>query len=299
MKTTRITVLVGDWESLEPVAGSRLSYLMWDVVAEWRRRGHPVRVVRGVPVSGPDADPWDVCVLHVDLTRVPAEYAAYAHTHRTAVNGRFLDNAKRVVSRALVTPGDAYAGPVIVKSDLNYGGSPEENMARRQSGRAARLRASVRRRLPWTVRGSAGVLEYRVYECRDAVPRAVWRRPGLVVERFTPERRDGLYWVRSWLFLGDRGYVRSIASDHPVIKAERVTRQELGDQDDPAVLPAAVRARRAEMGHDYGKIDFVVRDGEAVVFDMNRTPNSAKKEPEEKRRQTGMLADGLATLCRG
>lgn len=295
-----IRVLVGGWERLEPVPGSSLSYLMWDVMAEWRRRGHLVTELRGVPTGGPCVEPRGVCVLHIDLTRTPADCAAYAASHAVSVNGRFLDNSKRAVSRHLVSPDDGYDGAVIVKSDLNYGGSPEENMARRVGGWRARLAGSVRRRRPWAMRSTISVMDYRVFDRRSEVPAAVWRNPGLVVERFRPEHRDGLFWVRSWLFLGDRGYVRSIGSSHPVIKAERVTSQRLGDQDDPEVLPQSVRDRRAEMGLDYGKIDFTVgEDGEAVVFDMNRTPNSAKKEPEEKRLQTEMLADGLAGLISG
>lgn len=291
-----IRVLVGEWETLEPQEGSRLSYLMWDVLREWERRGHPVRVDRGIPPGGADTRAWEVCVLHVDLTRTPPEYAAFAQQHRVSVNGRFLDNSKRMISQSMTVPCDGYEGAVIVKSDLNYGGSPEANRVRRSGGWFAKRQASLRCRLPWAWRPSIPVMEYRVFERRDQVPAAVWRNPGLVVERFRPEIRDGLFWVRSWLFLGDRGYVRSIASEHPVIKAERVIRQELGDQDDPVVLPAGVRERRAQLGLEYGKIDYVVCDGEPFVFDMNRTPNSAKKDPEEKRVQTEMLADGLYSL---
>lgn len=292
-----IRVLVGSWERLEPVAGSSLSYLMWDVAAEWRRRGHRVTESRGVPDLAGDLELFGVCVLHVDLTRTPQEYAWFANAHAVAVNGRFLDNSKRSVSRDLVSPGDGYAGAVIVKTDLNYGGSPEENRSRRVGGAAARIARVARGIRPWTARRYLSVMDYRVYERRGDVPAAVWRNPALVVERFRPERRDGLYWVRSWLFLGDRGYVRSIGSAHPVIKAERVTAQRLGDQDDPAVLPPPVRQRRAEAGLDYGKIDFTVGDdGTVTVLDMNRTPNSAKKDPEEKRVQTEMLADGLVSL---
>jgi hypothetical protein len=137
-----------------------------------------------------------------------------------------------------------------------------------------------------------------VYERRAEVPRSVWWNRHLVVERFFTERAEGMYWLRSWVFLGDRGFVRYCGSDHPVIKAYagRVrVRRVVGDES-PSDLPDLVRARRAELQMDYGKIDFIVHEGQAHVIDANRTPNSRATTPEAKRSEALRIVDGLDAL---
>lgn len=292
----QIDVLIGDWERFEPAESQDFHFALMDVADLWRERGHEVRVVRGIPGAG--WSPGDVCVVHVDLTRTPRTYLDLAASYPLAVNARFLDNSKRVVSRNLVTPGDGYDGPVIVKSDLNYGGSPERVMERRTSGPLARQGASLRRRLPWTLRSEIHPQDYRVYERRAQVPRSVWWNRHLVVERFFTERAEGMYWLRSWVFLGDRGLVRYCGSDHPVIKAYagRVrVRRVVGDES-PSDLPDLVRTRRAELQMDYGKIDFIVHEGQAHVIDANRTPNSRATTPEAKRSEALRIVDGLDAM---
>jgi hypothetical protein len=292
----QIDVLIGDWERFEPPEGQEFHFALTDVADLWRERGHDVRVVRGIPGAG--WSPGDVCVVHVDLTLTPRAYLDLAASYPTAVNARFLDNSKRVVSRNLVTPGDGYEGPVIVKSDLNYGGSPERVMERRTSGLLARQGASLRRRLPWTMRSEIDPKNYRVYEHRAEVPRSVWWNRHLVVERFFTERAEDMYWIRSWVFLGDRGFVRYCGSHHPVIKAyaDRVRIRRVVGDESRADLPDIVRTRRAELQMDYGKIDFIVHEGQAHVIDANRTPNSRAITPEAKRSEALRIVDGLDAL---
>lgn len=293
-----IDILIGAWERFEPLEGQGFHFALIDAADLWRTRGHEVRVLRGLEVE-PEGGRGDVCILHVDLTRTPEAYLERARSYPVAVNARFVDNAKRAVSRDLVTPGDGYDGPVIVKSDLNYGGSPEQVLARRTSGWVAKRGASMRRRLPWTMRSEIRPKDYRVFERRAEVPRAVWWNRHLVVERFFTERAEGMYWLRSWVFLGDRGFVRYCGSDHPVIKAERVKVRRMADDTDPEHLPGSVRVRRDELGIDYGKIDFIVHEGKAHVIDANRTPNSRATTPEAKRAEAERVVDGLDALMGG
>ena len=294
-RRVNIDILIGDWERFEPLEGQGFHFALLDAADLWRERGHGVRVVRGL-ADLPQGGRGEVCVLHVDLTRTPPAYLERARSYPVAVNARFVDNAKRVVSRDLVTPGDGYEGAVIVKSDLNYGGSPERVLDRRTSGWLARRGASLRRRLPWMLRSEIDPKDYRVFERRAEVPRAVWWNRHLVVERFFTERAEGMYWLRSWVFLGDRGFVRYCGSVHPVIKAERVKIRRMEDDTDPVHLPDSVRVRRAELGMDYGKIDFIVEDGVAHVIDANRTPNSRAKTPEARRAEAVRVAEGLDAL---
>lgn len=292
----RIDVLIGDWERFEAVDGCPYHFALVDLVDIWRERGHEIRVVRGLP--GPGWDRGDVCVLHVDLTHTPWEFAALARSYPVAVNGSFLDNSKRVVSINLVHPGDGYEGPVVVKSDLNYGGSPEAVLQRRRSGWAARRVASARQRLPWTLRPRLAAQDYRLYERRADVPRSVWWNRNLVVERYFEERAEGMYWVRSWVFLGDRGFVRFQGADRRIIKADAVKVRRIESDTDPRILPDSVRRRRAELGMDFGKIDYIVQDGLAAVIDANRTPNSRAVTPEARREEALRVIDGLDALMR-
>ncbi len=212
------------------------------------------------------------------------------------MNGRFKNNSKRAVSRDLVTPGDGYEGPVIVKSDLNYGGLPERMMKRRTVGLLGRQGASLRRHLPWMLRSDINPKDYRVYGRRVDVPRPVWWNRHLVVERYFTEQAEGMYWLRSWVFLGDRGFVRYCGSEQPVIKAELVRVRRMAGDECETDLPESVRARRAELRMDYGKIDFIVHEGVAHVIDANRTPNSRAATPAAKRAEAERVADGLDAL---
>ena len=292
----RIDILTEGWEPFEPDPGEKTHYVLADVAQVWGKAGHDVRVLRGVPARGAEAD---VCVQRVDQTRTPPACTAYVAGHRVAVNAGVTDISKRAISRALVLPGDGYEGPVIVKSDLNTGGGAEREVLKRRGSVLGRLGHSARRRLPWTLGGSLPVLGYRVFERRAEVPRSVWWNRDLVVERLVTERREGLYWLRSWLFLGDRGAVRFDGSEVPLIKVGHIKVWRFEDQADPAVLPEAVRKRRAELGMQFGKLDFVVTDEETLVFDVNRTPTTMLWEPEHRWRQAELLAGGLDALLGG
>lgn len=290
-----IDIITGSWETFEPRAGQGHSYFLVDVAELWRERGHAVRVLRGLP--GPGFERADQCVLHVDLTRIPADYAAFAAGYRVAVNGRFLDNSKRAVSLGLVGRDDAYEGPVIVKTNLNYGGSPERVRRRIEGGWLDKRTAGLRDCLPWAFRSTLAAEDYRVFERKAEVPRAVWRNRHFVVERAGFEHFDGLYWVRSWMFLGDLGFVRFQGGKERVIKARLVVERRDFSQDDPGVLPDSVRARRAALRMDYGKIDYIVADGRAFVIDANRTPISRPKNEAARRSMAAQVAGGLDNLC--
>ena len=69
--------------------------------------------------------PADAAILHVDLSLVPDEYREFVESYPVAINGNILDIRKSSTSRNRVLRGDAYDGPVIVKTDLNSAGLPE------------------------------------------------------------------------------------------------------------------------------------------------------------------------------
>lgn len=215
----------------------------------WRADGHEVVECFGCGA----VEPGDLLFLHVDLSQVPEPYLALAAGYPAAVNGRVGDIRKSVFSPGLLRAGDPWEGPVIVKSERNFAGIPEAQLGLpRLDGRG--LAPPFR-----------SPMDYRLYAHLRYVPLPVFDCADLVVQRFLPELEDGLYHVRSYFFLGSWGRCTRIGSRNPIVKEES---KETSRQVDvhPAIL-----ARRVELGLDYGKLDYVVLDGEAVLLDVNKT----------------------------
>jgi len=55
---------------------------------------------------------------------------------------------------------------------------------------------------------------------------------------------------------------------------------------------------RRKLGFDYGKFDFVVHEGRAVLLDANKTPGRARNLSKIVAAGTANLADGFETLIR-
>jgi hypothetical protein len=240
-------------------------------------------VVQGTEAPAPAAD---LAILHVDLTQVPSSYLELARKYPATINMHASDISKRHVSGALVKKGDAYGGQVIVKTDANCGGHPELKHALRRgevSGPPGRQSWEARRALQ----------NYPLFGTPEAVPAGVWSNPNLVVEHFTPERNeDGEFVVRMWVFLGSRSIHYCCISDEPVIKSGNTMRRELLTH---LPVPHELQKRRSELGIDYGKFDYVLVEGKAVLIDANKTPGfprSRSKSPEQDAR-IKHLSEGL------
>ena len=258
------------------------SYAVTHLAEFWRRDGIEVHLCRGIAALVPA----DLLLVHVNLSVVPDEYLACASRYPVTLNGRVKDIRKSSFSDNLLRPGEAYAGPVIVKSDLNYAGWPERMLR----GPAARLRARL-----WPGRhGFRSQLDYRVYDRVESVPAACFERSDLVVERFLPERDGDLYCVRTYQFLGDRQTTARLWAREPVVCTANHCRVEAVEPH-PRVIEL-----RHEMQFDYGKFDYVVRDGEPVLLDVNKTTGAAaRSDPalgEERRHRAGGIHSFLDAM---
>jgi len=267
-------------------------YLLRHVAAWWRAEGGRFDVVRGLG-RGVSPRDYDAAIQHVDLTRIPDDYVGFASEFRRVVNGRVRDISKRAVSAHQVRPGDGYAGPVIVKTNLNCGGLKEAQLAKRSFAR--RVAWALRRRLPWTLRPELGGKGYRVFDSAADVPWPVWRNPALIVERFAPEFREGLYWVRNWLFLGGRDILQVVSATAPIVARPHIT----GWRFVPPDIPVEVRAHVRSLGVEFAKADFTVRPDGAVLFDINRTPTHRMLSDADRRTVGKRLGQALARLVDG
>jgi hypothetical protein len=268
-------------------------YIVYYLADFWRSDGHQVDFLYGTR-SRP---PADLILVHVNLSVVPPEYLAFAAAYPIALNASVSDIRKSKVSANLVGPEDDWEGPVIVKSDLNYGGIPEQMLARSWLARrwklAHRLRVGLERR-----RGQASPYsnpgDYEIYGSYSQVPASRKENPQLVIERFLPELEGELYCTRVYQFLGDRWSCTRMGSRNPIVKANESVLVE-SVEPHPAVL-----AWREALKMDYGKLDYVVHDGEAVLIDANKTigaslyagtgGSTSQAEISARRR---LLAEGL------
>lgn len=269
-------------------------YIASAMSESWREMDIEVEVVIGIDGSV-EADLW---LPHVDLTVIPSDYQRYLAECPRVVNRDVVDISKRRISELLVRPGDGYTGPIIVKSNANYGGRPERRLL--GDDRAAHARwlgaglSWLRRRVG--LRGGVDLTEpldprhYPIFESPAALPPSAFENPELVVERFLPERQGELYVLRSYAFGGDAAVnIRSTSKD-PVVKAGNSIDRE------HVPVPNELLEIRESLGIDYGKLDYVLNEGRIRLLDVNRTPTFGRmgnRYSEDQRRTALEFARGL------
>ncbi len=265
----------------------RNDYQIGPLAEYWRASGYHVSFLFGVRTF----EPADVLIMHVDLSVVPDEYVEFARRYGVVINGGIVDVRKSAFSQHLVRRGDGYDGPVIVKSNLNYAGVPERLLSR---SRLAMSVEHVLSRVP-PIRERRGLrfgtpTDYRVYDRVRDVPPEAFESTDVVVEQFLPERDRELYCLRLFHCFGDRWTCVLNRSTERIVRAEnKVSRVEIDPHPD-------VLALRRTLKLDYGKIDYVVRDGRAVVFDVNKTPGHGRPVQPHTVARYRHLAPGLSSF---
>jgi hypothetical protein len=257
-------------------------YLISHLSEIWTKE-HGHRVTFG-PVRTLEAD---LGIIHVDRTRVPSEVLPENPAGRPLLNGSVLDISKRRFCRSLLGHDSSYTGPVIIKTDANCFGGPEIQ----EISLFRKFRRFTTRCLPWQLTRELPLNTYPVLNRPSEVPEWVWGREDLIVDRLLPEREGDEYVLRIWIFFGDREYGAKIFGPSPVIKVGTMTRYEYID-----TVPDELRAVRAELGMDFGKFDYAMVDGKAVLYDVNKTPtiSTARRTAQNMR----FLAGGLERFLR-
>jgi hypothetical protein len=240
-------------------------FLLRFLVEVWKSVGISIRVLRSIE----HFEPADGLILHPDLTIVPDDYLAFCKQYPLIINGGVRDISKRKISSSLVSQKDLYVGPVIVKTNFNFGGKPERKKMSRRSP-LYRALSSLTRWLPWSWTGQLRLDNYPIFTSSRDVPRAAWRNPRLVVEKFLPEREGAYYCLRQWIFFGDHEINHRLFSKSPIVKASNTIHHE-----DGLPVPEALRSLRTKFQFDYGKFDYALINEQPVLFDANRTPTVA------------------------
>jgi hypothetical protein len=250
--------------------GSLPRFAIWHLAEVWRGMGIKVLYLFGARTHVPA----DAALLHVDLTTVPDDYIELAQRYPVVLNGNVKNIRKSSFSKHRVTPGDGYAGKVIVKSELNYAGEPERKLLGSSLSRLA-YRAGCR--MPQLRHIRIGPKpyfrsprDYRIFENPGCVPEDWYRRSDILIEKFVPEIQEGLYCLRSHHFLGQNGACVMRKSIHPIINASSsISREEVPPA--PEIVELA-----KQMRFDFGKFDYVMHEGKAVLLDANKTPGAGK-----------------------
>jgi hypothetical protein len=253
-------------------------YLLHYFIPTWTRAGHRVTLAAGTE-NLPDAD---IAILHIDLSVIPSAYSEAAKRYSVVINQSVIDIRKKLVSRYLVTAKDDWAGPVMVKTDLNCGGWPEVRVVEnaKRAGRTTQLSPT---HITW-LKGN-----YPIFNSMKEVPDDVWTNPGLVVERFMPERDERGFWVSAWVFFGERERCTRYLGSHPIIKRANILERHA------VSVPEELRAERERLGFDYGKFDYVMHEGKALLLDANRTPGAPPVTPTVEASNLE-LANGIDAL---
>jgi len=253
----------------------------------WRDRGLQVLCQYGIK-RHPDAD---LLIPQIDLTHTPSEYFEYICSYSNVVNRNVVDISKRRISEHLLCGNEDYHGPVIVKTDNNFGGLPECTrnelwhllLSRFLERLVSLAEFAFRQHLAWR----RVLRKYLIYNSLAKVPSGIFKNQALVIERLLPEREGDLYFMRHYLFLGDHTRSIRIAGSAPILKSSNSV---LVDEGFP--VPEQVVKFRRQMGMDYGKIDYTIHNGQVVIIDVNRTPGA----PVTAARTVSDLADGIWSL---
>ena len=265
-------------------------YLIQALGEIWKNRGLQVSYIYGIK----ETHEADLLIPHINLTRTPPEYIEFIRSYSNVVNRNVVDISKRRFSTNLVSKNEACEGPVIVKTDNNYGGRPEYRLSRLRHPFLVRLRRTAvpiaeyafGQRLAWR----SLLRTYPVYKNLTEVPSGVFRNRALVVERFLPEKEGNHYFMRHYLCLGDHTRSVRVVGSTPFLK-----RTECVPVDEGLPVPDQVLSLRRQLGLDYGKIDYVIHDNQIVILDVNRTPGSPPTT-EATTRTVHDLADGIWSL---
>ncbi|OGA65088.1 MAG: hypothetical protein A3G83_06920 [Betaproteobacteria bacterium RIFCSPLOWO2_12_FULL_68_20] len=256
----------------------KLPYMVYQLAERWRAAGHRVIVHHGFQ----NPPPGDLAVNNIDLTVVPEGYRELLGRYRRVINGAVLDVSKSRFSEQRLRPGDAWTGAVIVKTEANFGGKPEQLL------RSLAMKSGM----PCDIPAGPVADGYPTYASLREMPESVWSVPGLIVEKFLPERDERGYYIRIWTFFGARERSSRFRADVPIIKSEHVRDRE------PVQVPDQIRAWRDRLRFDYGKFDYVKAHGRFLLLDANRTPSLPPEFAPRAAETVDLLAGGLEDYLR-
>ncbi len=285
---------------------SPMFYFIDHFVSRWEDAGY--RVIDHI--GSVDVPKADICILHINLTVIPPEYVEIIAKFPLVINGNILDISRRTFSQILLSKNDDYTGPVIVKTNTNYGGKPESdrlkqkymlNEPSKSIFPSFGIKSVVKKSLfqlmnrtgikkpfqKWDQIETMNPLTYPIFRNMNHVPKGVWGNPNLVVERFINSCKDGLYYAYYCVFFGDRQIGGRLASPNPIVKFSNLVSEER------LAVPDAVRQWRKDLNIDFGRLDYLEFEGQYFLIDVNKTEGGGIEMGYEYPEEIDYLAGGL------
>lgn len=276
------------------------SYVIDLLTVEWQKMGFDVQMLSGTG----NMQSADVLIPHLDLTIIPHDYCMFMERYPRVINKEVVDISKSRISSNLLRKNDSYGGPVIVKTDRNYGGLPEAHLGI-DSDRdqldlstflekvATKVGKKLTGRVPWKYVRYLKTSEYPLFLSIQAVPKGIFKNKSLVVEKYRPERENKNYVVRYCYFFGDKEISFLLRSSERNVKISNAFHIE------EVPTPQEIHLMRHKMGFEFGKFDYTINEGEVVLFDANRTPSCSYLSLEQGRPMWNLarrLADGIWSI---
>lgn len=261
-------------------------YLIDALAQRWMKMGYKVVTHYGTK-NLPSAD---IAILHIDKTIVPDEYSECLSQYSIVLNRNALDISKSLISKNMVRPEEDYSGPVIIKTNANFGGVREAREKSPSQKEKKWLRWLLKMKPNWEKIDSLNPHKYPIFKNKKSIPAGVWTNKNLIVEKFLPEIENGLFFLRYWIFFGEQGWAGRFGAKKPIIKfRKRVTKDEL------IPIPDELKLVRKKLGFDYGRFDFVQHDGKPVLYDVNKTLGVGRgaQQLEAYSAQLDILASGI------
>lgn len=263
------------------------SYLISRLAMIWQEQGHKITIGPAKHLDG------DIGILHMDRTWISDTLLPDNPQGRLLLNGSILDISKRRISSNLLEHDSSYIGPVIIKTNANYFGWPERSAT--SSRIMLQFYEKLMKNFSWRLTRQFLPGDYPVLDSLGDIPTWVWRRNDLVVEKFLPEIEGDEFALRVWVFFGDKEYGARMFSRNPVVKAKGITRYEYIYD-----VPDSLRKVRDKLGINFGKFDYVIVNGEAILLDVNKTPTVAAPNPPNTNSPNIIsLASGLMHFLEG
>lgn len=274
----RIAILSGAGQNFCPDR-----YAIGLMIEEWSRLGIETIFLEDVR----DRREAGLVFLHVDSSIVPAAYTAFANNYPYSVNKNAVDIRKRRYADGCLDRSSDYAGPVIVKTDLNYGGAPERDWDRRHSGAMKRFFRKAAQIMAGNRGGMNSKKDYFISDSLADVPRHYFS-PDYIVQEFRPETDGEAFILREYIFLGDCHFENIERSGNAIFEEdEHVSLRPFSPH------PRLLEVRR-RLGLDYGKIDYSLVNGEPFIFDANKTLGRGACDGEDVRAMYAAMARSLA-----
>ncbi len=248
----------------------------------WRKSGY--RVIEQIGIDNVPAA--DIVIVHIDLTVIPKQYVDLIEELPKAINGQVLDISRRRFSQLLLDKSSRHEGAVIVKTNTNHGGLPEQKAIWRKTHFPGKAWGSIQKLIgnqtdmparkaigrkakfldkSWVSVQTISAHHYPIFEDIRSVPDGVWANDNLIVERFLTNRNDGHYEVRYFEFFGDKEIAGRLTSHDPIVRFGN----SISEEEIP--VPEEARQWREQLAMDFGRLDYIEADGRRYLIDVNKT----------------------------